>query len=60
MTNTSPLTQDTYRLWARIGAGNSGTGFRSTPGLVLVTNSNQSVVDQLAALAVLSVTMEQY
>lgn len=52
---TSPLTQVTYRLWARIGGS-----FNSTPGSVLVTNSTASVVAQLAALAALSVTMEQY
>jgi hypothetical protein len=60
MTATSPLTQDTYRLWARIGAGPRDAGFDSTPGTVLVTNSTASVEAQLLALAVLSVTMEQY
>ena len=63
MTATSPLTQNTYRLWARIGAENTrgaGLGFNYTPGNVLVTNSDASVAAQLLALAVLSVTMEQY
>lgn len=60
MTPTSPLTQVTYRLWARIGAGPQGAGFDSTPGTVLVTNSTASVAAQLLALAALSVTMEQY
>jgi hypothetical protein len=60
MTATSPLTQNTYRLWARIGAGLAGSGFNSTPGVTLVTNSDASVVAQLAALDALSILMEKW
>jgi hypothetical protein len=54
------LTQDSYRLWARIGAGPAGTGFTFTPGNVKVTESNASVAAQLAQLNALSITNEQY
>lgn len=42
------LTQDSYRLWARIGY------------LAGITNTNVQVAAQLAALLAQSIVMEQY
>lgn len=42
------LTQVSYRLWARIGYVSG------------ITNTDSEVAAQLAALAALSITMEQY
>jgi hypothetical protein len=47
------LTQDTYRLWARIGES-----VRTTPGNVLVTDSTANVLAQLAQLEALSIVAE--
>jgi hypothetical protein len=49
------LTQDTYRLWARIGPSVS-----NTQGGVLVTDSTVNVLAQVAQLLATSVTNEQY
>ena len=47
------LTQDSYRLWARIGQSKTFFG-------VLVTDSTSNVVAQLAQLAAKSIVMEGY
>lgn len=49
------LTQDTYRLWARIGGAVS-----NTEGGVTVTLATAQVELQLAQLLATSVTNEQY
>lgn len=51
------LTQDSYRLWARISLG---PAFDSTPGKVVVALSTADVDAQLAQLDALSITNEQY
>lgn len=49
------LTQDSYRLWARIGPSIS-----NTPGNVTVTDSTANVDAQLAQLDANSIINEQY
>ena len=47
------LTQDIYRLWARIGGD-----VTNTPGNVQVTPTDADVIAQLAALDALSIIAE--
>jgi len=49
------LTQDTYRLWARIGES-----CNKTPGSVLVTDSTVNVLAQLAQMAATNLLLEGY